>query len=132
MTLRPLVLVILLFAGLWPALAAFAASPGGPPPWTGAAFIKAATITNTAGGTKLIDAAPSGRLYLSIVNESDPATGAFLACAFGAVPAINTGGSFTFAPLGGQTWEGSWIPSDQVNCICSAASCAVTFIAFPA
>jgi hypothetical protein len=114
--------------------AAYAAGVS-PPPWTGAATTHAVTIPSTAGGTMLVPAAPAGgRQYLSIQHVTNPTSNAILWCSFGAssVPAAYTAGSFAYPSLGGRTWEGTFVPSDQLNCICSGASnCAVTYQAFP-
>lgn len=116
----------------------------GSPPFSGAGytnptisgFTSPTTIPNTAGGTKLLGPAPGGspRLYLDIENQSNPTTGAILACSFGvaSVPSPYSGASLSWPPLGGHTWEGNFVPSDQVNCICSVAGgCTVTVVAYP-
>jgi hypothetical protein len=68
-------------------------------------------------------AAGSASKFLDIMNESASAT---IACAFGATAVINGGGSITFPPGWHRSWEGSFVPTDAVNCIASGASTPAT------
>lgn len=80
----------------------------------------AATITNSS--VQYV-AAAAAHTILDIKNESTTAT---IACAFGATAAINTAGSYTIPPGWHRSWEGSYVPSDAVNCISSAATSPAT------
>lgn len=100
-----------------------------PPPYTGAgATSPTVTVTNTAG--KLVSGNNSGRVFLDVMNNG--ATGNITIC-FGAacVPAANAGGSITIPPGGVEWFDGNFVPSDQVNAICSVATCNVTVIVWP-
>lgn len=68
-------------------------------------------------------AAGSANKFLDIMNESATAT---IACAFGATAVINGAGSITFPPGWHRSWEGTFVPTDAVNCIASGASTPAT------
>jgi hypothetical protein len=90
-------------------------------PVSGAGSAGPVTI-GTSSGQALAGSA-LGRRFLAIDNESVTAT---VACAFGATAALNTAGSWTIPPGMTRTWNGSFVPSDTVNCIASAAATPVT------
>ncbi len=68
-------------------------------------------------------AAATATVFLDIVNESASAT---VACAFGATAVINGAGAITLPPLWHRSWEGTFVPTDAVNCIASAGSTPAT------
>jgi len=80
----------------------------------------AATITNSSAQAL---AAATAVTFLDIVNESATAT---IACNFGGTAVINGAGSITIPPNWHRSWEGSFVPTDAVNCISSVASSAAT------
>lgn len=90
-------------------------------PATSAGNYAAKTITNSS--TEALAAAAGGRVFLDIINESASAT---IACALGATAVINGAGSITIPPLWHHSWDGSFVPSDAVNCISSVASSTAT------
>jgi hypothetical protein len=90
-------------------------------PSTGAGSAGPVTV-GTSSATALANSV-LGRRFLAIDNESVTAT---VACAFGATAALNTAGSWTIPPGMTRTWNGSFVPSDAVNCIASAAGTPVT------
>ena len=51
---------------------------------------------------------------------------ATIACAFGAPAVLNGAGSITLPPLWHRSWEGSFVPTDAVNCISSVAATPAT------
>lgn len=82
------------------------------------------SVTGVNVGTtsaQVLAAAP--RQLLALDNESTTAT---VACAFGAVAAINTKGSFTLPPGVTRTWNSYPVPADAVNCIASALATPLT------
>ncbi len=81
--------------------------------------VQAKTITNTSAQVL----AAAARTLLAVDNESATAT---IACAFGAVAAINTAGSFTILPGNTRTWVNYPIPTEALNCISSAATSPAT------
>jgi hypothetical protein len=90
-------------------------------PATAAATVGAVTVTSSSAQAL----AGASRKYLLIKNES---ASAFIACRFAGTAALNTAGSITLAPYAGFTWESSYVPSDAVNCISSAATSPATFV----
>ena len=83
------------------------------------------TTAVTIGTTSMqaLAAAVSVRRFLAIDNESVTAA---VACAFGATAAINSAGSWTIPPGMTRTWNGTFVPSDAVNCIAGAANTPLT------
>jgi hypothetical protein len=79
-------------------------------------------VTLGTGSTQVL-AAVTSRKFLAIDNES---TSAAIACAFGATASIDTAGSFTIQPGLTRTWDGSFVPSDAVNCVAAAGATPVT------
>lgn len=79
-------------------------------------------VTLGTSSTQVL-AAVTARKFLAIDNES---TGAAIACALGTSAALNTAGSFTIEPGWTRTWDGSFVPSDAVNCIAAVGSTPVT------
>ena len=65
--------------------------------------------------------------FLDIQNESATAT---VCINFGAAATITgtacAAGEITIAPLGSKTWQNSFVPSDVIHAIASAASTPVT------
>lgn len=95
-------------------------------------FSATSTPTNASGayssatvGTSSAQvlAASTAKTLLDIVNESTTAT---IACALGATAVINGAGSITIPPGWHRSWEGSFVPSDAVNCIASGASTPIS------
>jgi Zn-dependent alcohol dehydrogenase len=80
-------------------------------------------VTVGTSSAQALAAAVSVRRFLAIDNES---TTAAVACAFGATAALNTAGSWTIPPGMTRTWNGTFVPSDAVNCIAGAAGTPVT------
>jgi hypothetical protein len=80
-------------------------------------------VTVGTSSAQALASAALGRRVLAIDNESATAT---VACAFGAAAVLNSAGSWTIPPLMTRSWSGSFVPSDQVNCIASAAGTPVT------
>jgi len=68
-------------------------------------------------------AAGQASIFLDLVNESATAT---VACALGATAVLNGAGSITLPPLWHRSWEGTFVPTDAVNCIASAGSTPAT------
>jgi len=68
-------------------------------------------------------ASSTAKVFLDIVNAGATAT---IACAFGTTAIINGSGSITIPPNWHRSWEGSFVPSDAVNCIASASSSPAT------
>lgn len=62
-------------------------------------------------------------IFLDINNDSATAT---IACAFNNPAVINGAGSITIPSLTHRSWENKFVPSDQINCISSAASTPIT------
>jgi hypothetical protein len=89
-------------------------------PAKGTGAYAAATITNSS---TLALAASTAVVFLDIVNESATAT---IACNFGGTAVINGAGSITIPPNWHRSWEGSFIPTDALNCISSVASSAAS------
>lgn len=85
----------------------------------------ATTTAATIGATSAQALAGGTRKYLLIKNES---ASAFIACRFAGTAALNTAGSITLAPYAGFTWEGTFVPSDAINCIASAGSTPATIV----
>ena len=83
------------------------------------------TIAATVGVTsaQVVAVSATRRVIVAIDNESTSAT---IACAFGATAALNTAGSFTIPPGVTRVWDGTFVPSDAINCIASAGSTPVT------
>jgi hypothetical protein len=96
-----------------------------PPVWAVAQvsrpMVKTA-VTVTGSSAKALNG--HTRNYLAILNESATDT---IACNFGSTAVVNGAGSQTIGPLAGFVWDGLFIPSDQINCISSGTSTAVTF-----
>lgn len=102
------------------------ASPTNPlPVLTLPASTTGSTDAVTVGTTssQALAAAAGIRRFLAIDNESMTAA---IACAFGGAAALNTAGSWTIPPGMTRTWNGTFVPSDAVNCIASAAGTPVT------
>ena len=89
-------------------------------PSSGAGNYAAATI-GVASAQAV--AASTATVFLDLVNESATAT---IACAFGAPAVLNGAGSITLPPLWHRSWEGSFVPTDAVNCISSVAATPAT------
>lgn len=68
-------------------------------------------------------AANAAKTFLDIVNDSPTAT---MAIAFGGPAVINGAGSYTLPPLWHRSWEGTFVPTDAVNCIASVAGTPAT------
>lgn len=83
----------------------------------------AAAVTVGTSSAQALPPAALSRRFLAIDNESPTAT---VACAFGAAAAISSAGSFTIPPQNTRTWDGTFVPSDAVNCIASAGATPVT------
>lgn len=90
-----------------------------PTPITGIGSTTGPTITSTSGQAL----ATGSRRFLYIGNESTTAT---IACNFGGTAIINTAGNYTIPPNAGRTWDGTFVPSEAVNCISSAATSPAT------
>lgn len=90
------------------------------PPASGTGSTTAVTVTSTSGQAL---AAAVTRRFLYIGNESTTAT---IACNLGGTAILNTAGNYTIPPNTGRTWDGTFIPSDAVNCISSAATSPAT------
>lgn len=88
-------------------------------PVTGTGSVTGPTITSSSAQAL----ASGNRRFLYIGNESTTAT---IACNFGGTAAINTAGNFTIPPGNGRTWSATFIPSEAVNCISSAATSPAT------
>lgn len=86
----------------------------GPTKGTGA--YSAATI---GASSAQVLAAGAAAVFLDIMNESTTAT---IACNFGGTAIINGAGSITIPPGWHRSWEGTFVPTEAVNCIASAAS----------
>ncbi len=89
-------------------------------PASGVGMYSPATANTTE--SKLLDAGVA-TVFLDVINCSLTAT---IAIAFGAVPTINGAGSITLPPGWHRSWEGSAVPSDQINVISSQASTPIT------
>ncbi|HEV2303336.1 MAG TPA: hypothetical protein VGR91_17350 [Stellaceae bacterium] len=89
-------------------------------PSSGSGSVTAVTLGTIS--TQVL-AAVTSRKFLSIDNESASAA---IACALGTAAAINAAGSFTIEPGWTRTWDGSFVPSDAVNCIAASGSTPVT------
>jgi hypothetical protein len=89
-------------------------------PNTGTGAYSSATIGASSGA---LIAAGTAHIFLDIINDSATAS---MACSFGGTAIINGAGSITLGPLGHRSWEGSFVPSDAVNCIASAGSTPAT------
>jgi hypothetical protein len=89
-------------------------------PKSAAGAYAAATIGTTSAQVLAPGAAS---VFLDINNDSVTAT---IACNFGGAAAITGAGSITIPPLSSRTWGGSFVPSDAVNCIASAAATPAT------
>jgi hypothetical protein len=83
----------------------------------------AGPVTVSTTSTQALASSALGRRFLAIDNESITAT---VACAFGTTAALNTAGSWTIPPGMTRTWNGSFVPSDAVNCVASATGTPVT------
>ena len=94
--------------------------PSGSVPTGGTGSYSAATIGAASGQAV---AAGTAVVFLDLVNQSATAT---IACAFGAPAVLNGAGSITIPPLWHRSWEGSFVPTDAVNCIASAAATPAT------
>lgn len=91
-----------------------------PVPSSGTGSTTAVTVTSTSGQAL---AAAASRKFLFIGNESTTAT---IACNLGGTAVANTAGNYTIPPNSGRTWDGTFVPSDAVNCISSAATSPAT------
>lgn len=91
-----------------------------PAPNTGTGSYMAVTV-GVASAQAL--AAGAATKYLQIFNASATAT---IACRLGAAAVLNGAGSITLPPQWAATWDGSFVPSDAVNCIASVASTPAT------
>lgn len=85
----------------------------------------ATTTAATVGTSSALALAGATRTYLMIKNES---ASAFISCKLAGTAALNTAGSITIAPYASISWEGSYVPSDAVNCIASASSTPATLV----
>ncbi|MGH9307700.1 MAG: hypothetical protein ACRD0I_12575, partial [Acidimicrobiales bacterium] len=67
------------------------------------------------------------RYYLALLNQSATAT---IYCNFDATAAVAsaTAGQLTISPLSGYVWDTGKIPSNNINCIASAASTPMTVL----
>lgn len=86
----------------------------------------AATTTSVSVGVSSAQALAGGtRKYLSLANQSATAV---VACALAGTAVLNAAGSLTLPPYSSYTWESSYVPSDAVNCIASAATTPLTIV----
>lgn len=92
-----------------------------PTPNTGTGKYVAKTVTSAS--TQMLAAGVATK-FLQIKNESTTAT---IACNLGGVAALNTAGNISLSPGWTATWDSSFIPSDAINCISSAATSPATF-----
>lgn len=83
------------------------------------------TTPVTAGTSSALALAGATRVYLKICNES---ASKFIAYKFGAAAVLNAAGSMTLLPFGCDTYESSYVPSDAVNAIASAAATPITIL----
>ena len=76
-------------------------------------------------GTSSAQALPASvaSLFLDITNQS---TYAVIACAFGQAAVISGAGSFTLQPGASKTFQGSFVPTDALNCISTYAATPAT------
>lgn len=101
-------------------------SPSNPLPVVTSPNSTTGSTTAVSVGTtsaQVLAAAVSVRRFLAIDNES--ATVA-VACAFGTTAALNSAGSWTIPPGMTRTWNGTFVPSDALNCIANATATPVT------
>lgn len=63
------------------------------------------------------------RKVLAIHNQSSSAT---ISCAFGTTPSAGAAGSWDIPPQQTLTWSESFVPSDALNCLSSAAATPAT------
>ena len=95
-----------------------------PLPVRNSATTASGSVTPATVGTVSVQVlAGAVRKFLAIDNES-PST--MLACALGSTAMLNSAGSFTIPAGTTRTWDGSFVPSDAVNCVASAAGTPVT------
>lgn len=90
-------------------------------PTTAAATVAAVTVT--ASSAQAI--ASGSRKYLLLKNES---TADAIACRINGTAALNTAGSITILPYGSHEWDGSYVPSEAINCIGASSSVPLTVV----
>lgn len=86
-----------------------------------------AAFTVGTGDGIIVAATNPGSKFLDIVNQSPTAT---VCINFGAAATITgtacAAGEYTLPPLWHRSWENSFVPSDVIHAIASAASTPVT------
>lgn len=80
-------------------------------------------VTVTASSAQALGSGTRRYLYLENLSASST-----IACRFGATAALNTAGSWSLLPYASKVWEGSYVPSDAINCIGSTSSVPLTIL----
>ena len=88
---------------------------------TNAPGVYAAATVGTTASTLL--AANTAKVFLDIVNVSPTAT---LWVSVGGTAVAGAAGTIPLPPGWHRSWEGSYVPSDAISCIASAAATSVT------